>query len=103
MQTKTVVVFSKREFEHGFMPTKSLEAVEWLRDVIDTIPEEYRATAEIRVESGDDFGSSYAELTISYERPETAEEEKQRKADKAAYLAEERLRLQRQLDMLNKD
>jgi hypothetical protein len=100
-QTKTVTVFCKKSFEPGFMPTNALNAFAWLRGVIDTIPDEYRDTARIEVDSGSEYDVSFASLTISYERPETDAEETMREQERAAYRNRERQRLMLQLARLD--
>ena len=63
-----------------FMPywpstTQVFDFVDWLNGVVEKIPEEYRANAEIEIDSiGGYEGEHHAEVNISYERPETDEE-----------------------------
>lgn len=62
------------------LPILLVDAVQALSEDLLSIPVEYRASAEIDFEPGFEFGESYACVRITYERPETDEEEAERLA-----------------------
>lgn len=64
------------------LPRLLVDAVQTFSEDLLSIPEEYRQSAEMEFEPGYEFGESYACVQITYERPETPEEEKLRADDK---------------------
>ncbi len=81
-QEKTITVY---EEEYIFIPEKAKEFLEFWRDKLGLIPAEYIESAEIKIYLGyeqyDDGGFVVGKVT--YERPETDEEEEQRESDEA--------------------
>lgn len=72
--------------------------VDWLNEQLEEIPAEYRDSARVEIESvGGWEGEHHAEITITYERPETADEKAARhvreraRADEEERLAANRL------------
>ena len=70
IQNKRVTVFDQEQYGDDWFPDKLVEAIAWLNGKLLEIPEEYRDTAKIDVDSV----SSYAHVEIVYTRPETDEE-----------------------------
>lgn len=80
--TKRVSVLDAEQYEDGFPPGKLPDFMAWLAEHINRIPEEYRASAEIEIDSRGSYEDShYATIKISYVRPETDEEWDARKAN----------------------
>jgi hypothetical protein len=51
------------------------EFVEELQDLLDSVPEQWRPAVRIEFDRyGSDYDTSYGELTVHYERPETDDE-----------------------------
>lgn len=73
-----VTVFDKEEYDGEWPPVDAKEFIAWFNGKIESIPEEHRATAKIEIESKSSYGDSYANIKISYPRPETDEEEERR-------------------------
>lgn len=66
---------------------KVVSVIEWLQDVLDDVPAEYRDSVRIEIDSvGGYEGEHHTEVTIYYDRPETEEEHAARSA------AEKRMR-----------
>lgn len=74
------------------MPDELVGAIAWLQGQLDSIPAEHRGTARISFDERREYGESYANICITYERPETDDEWEARKAD-----LEERLAYHREL------
>jgi hypothetical protein len=51
-----------------------------LLDIRESIPAEYRDVAQCQIDSSVEWDSSTAEITVSYERPETPEETEMRES-----------------------
>jgi hypothetical protein len=67
-------------------------AIEWLQDLLETIPEEYREDSTFEVEYESDYdGGGDAYTRVYYDRPETDEEVVARIADSQARAARARL------------
>ena len=62
------------------LPRSLVDAVQTLSEDLLSIPAEYREDAEIDFDPGFEYGESYARVSITYERPETDEEEAERLA-----------------------
>lgn len=74
MKPKKIEIYSDTFYG---MPEKMIEFVEYFQDKLESIPEEYRESACVDIEAGDEYSSG--SLKIYYMRPETIEEEKFRK------------------------
>jgi len=57
---------------------KATEFIKWFQNKVDLIPSEYRDKAVIELTSSTVWDSSVVDLTISYTRPETIEEQQAR-------------------------
>lgn len=78
--TKTV-----QKHNAGFPSDDATACVAWFARVLNDIPEPYRAGATIDISSTSGYDEShYAEITVSYTRPETDEEEAEREAKEHA-------------------
>lgn len=80
------------------MPEKLLDWHDWVSERLSEIPEEYRKTAKIEIESRSSWEDSVeCNLVVTYNRPETAEETSERLAKQQLYQtsveAEEKRRL----------
>jgi hypothetical protein len=74
-QSVLVRVFEGDKYANEWPPEKLVEAVAWLADKLEGIPEQYRSEATFEISSSCSYeDSSYAEIEISYWRPETDEE-----------------------------
>lgn len=70
-----VNVIDAEQYDEGFPPSGLLDFSKWLQSKIDAIPEEYRETAQIEIESVSSYEDThYASISINYWRPETDEE-----------------------------
>lgn len=80
-QEKIVYLVSISGWDEKWPSTKPDEFIKWFQDKIALVPEEYRDTIEILLDSsrsggGDD--DTDPEIVISYKRPETDEEMEKR-------------------------
>ena len=78
MKQKTVYVGSLKDYQ---APSKPLEFIEKINQMLLSVPLEYRSTATLEIEAVDDYGDHYAEIDISYSRPETNIEKASRKSN----------------------
>ncbi len=72
-------------------PSKLTEAIEFLQDKLALVPDKYKDSAKLEIDSHEDYDSTTENITISYTRPATQEEITKRfeqdKARRAADLA----------------
>ena len=91
-----IEVFRKERYEGEWPEKNAIAFLAWFEEKINSIPEEFRGSAEVEIDSvslGE--GSSYALIEIYYSRPETKEEAKARELkqhDKAELLKQRELR-----------
>ena len=78
----TVTVFEDGHFEHK-MPELASEFMEFWRTKIDMVPEEFRVSAYIEIESTEEWGSAGISGKVSYKRPKTDEDKARDKEDSA--------------------
>ena len=74
------------------------DVIEILQHALNSVPDEYKNKAIICFDIDDYYGSSFL---ISYNRPNTPEEDEKLKSDLDAKKEEQRARLQKQLDALS--
>lgn len=105
MTETTKVVFLRKDVfgslsqDNKFEDDTLVEVIEWLQDCLEQIPEEYRATACIDVDSiGGYEGEHHTEIGIYYERPTTAEELAKQAAERRRYHEAELARHQQYAD-----
>lgn len=81
-QTITVQVFQAEQCDESFPRDLTVvEFIKWLEGHLASIPEEFRQSATVEIGSFSSWEDShYAEIEISYTRPETDEEVRQRRA-----------------------
>ena len=77
---KTVVVFKQEKYDGEWPPTAAVECIAWFAEKLATIPEAYRTTATIEIDSVGGEESHYGRIEISYTRPETDKEMNAREA-----------------------
>ena len=73
-----ITVFDKEQYDGEWPPEAAEEFIAWFVGKVETIPEEHRATATIELTSASSYDCSFANVEISYSRPETDEEEERR-------------------------
>ena len=71
---KTVTVYSSDVSYHNGPPDNLMELIEWLKGWAKEIPDEYMASSDVDIEAGMDYDIPYAEISITYTRPETDDE-----------------------------
>ena len=69
----------KRIIADDLPPTNLRARIEWLTDKLNSIPEPYRREAVVHMEAFEEYDCHLIEYTISYERPETDQEQADRK------------------------
>lgn len=67
-------------------PENLRDAIDWLQERLDSLPEDMREGAYVRFEEETYYDSSYVVMTIKGARPETDEEMSERLASEAARL-----------------
>ena len=94
-------VVSAEAYDPDFPPSDLAGFIAWAEGLLDDIPEEYRATATVEIGSvGSYYDSHYANIEVTYRRPETDEEWEARKKsvmDRANAAEEEERRILAQL------
>jgi hypothetical protein len=74
-QDITKSVFAAEQYDSDWPPTELLAFKGWIDEMLEQIPEQFHENASISIGSDSGYeGSSHANLTISYTRPETKEE-----------------------------
>lgn len=70
-----VVLVDAEQYDGGFPPESAEAFVDWLSDLIESVPEEFRGSTTIELNSSSGYeGSHYAHIKVAYRRPETDEE-----------------------------
>ena len=93
-----VEVFNEEQYDGEWPSENGAEFIAWFQEKLESIPQEFRGSAKIELDSVSGYeGSSYASIEIYYYRPETEEEAKVRES-KSQYRAE--LLRQRELRQL---
>ena len=95
--TVTVVDVSD---EHGpdWPPSNLVEFIAWVTNHMASIPSEFRAVARIEIGSTTSYDDAVANLTISYDRPATADEIARRNANAIRRAEEDVVRLRRAIE-----
>jgi hypothetical protein len=71
----TIVVLEQERYDGNWPPYNLLAAIEWFQARLAEIPEEYRHTATLDIDSVSGYGGShFAKIRIVYERPFTPED-----------------------------
>lgn len=84
--TVTVRQYGYGEDSAGFPPHSLPAAIQALQETLLEIPLEYRESAEVSFEPAWEYGESYEQVRITYERPETEAEEAARRSEERANL-----------------
>ena len=69
-----VTVLSSSPCYGEWFPEKLVDAIAWLNELLEEIPEEHRSQTIITVESETDYDGHNPRVVIAYRRPETDEE-----------------------------
>lgn len=77
--SQVIVLQTEGPYSVNWMPSKLTEAVQWLQNILNTIPEEHRDTAYIEISSESDYDGHNPSIEISYTRPASPAEIKKRK------------------------
>ena len=80
----TVREYGYGEKSAGYPPHKLTEAIQVFQETLLEIPPEYRNSTEVSFEPVWSYGESYEHVRITYERPETPEEEAARRSEERA-------------------
>ena len=72
---KTVTVVAEEQYGSDWPPNKPYEFMSWFQSKISLIPEEFRDSATIEIDSSTSYDSSHATIEIRFYRPETDAEE----------------------------
>ena len=72
------------QYDGDWPPSDAVGAMAWFQAKLDDIPDEFRSTAKIELDTTSRYDSSYATIEFSYVRFETDEEEAQREQQAAA-------------------
>lgn len=98
-----ITVFSQEQYGGDWPPVQAADFVAWFQGHVNGIPEQYRDTARIEIDSTSGWEDShYARIEISYKRPETDEELSARRATERARISEQEEAEKRQLAALKK-
>jgi hypothetical protein len=84
MKQQKTIRKTVEQYDADWPPEDAAGALAWFQQKLDCVPSEFRTTARIQIDSEESYGSSKATIEISYTRPETDEEEAQRKQQAAA-------------------
>lgn len=71
------------QYEGGWPPTDAPGFFAWVKAKLNDVPEAFRSTVRIELDSRGRYESTYATIEFSYVRPETDEEEAQREQQSA--------------------
>jgi hypothetical protein len=99
---KRVEVFSREQYDEPWPPEGLAEFREWVDDLLEGIPEEFRDSAKIQIDSTTSYGQSLATVTVSYVRPETDEEAARREHEERAGWEQQRNRLRHELEQIGR-
>lgn len=96
-----VHVFDAEHHDDNWPPSGLMEFSQWLQEQIAKIPEEFRETAAIEVDSVDGYeGSHYASISIVYWRPMTDDERAERARKEEEWRKQEEQRAREMYDHL---
>jgi hypothetical protein len=60
-------------------PSLLIDYIEWLKEKLEEIPEQFRDSAYVNIEASESYGNGRLEYYIKYTRPETDNERESRK------------------------
>jgi hypothetical protein len=93
--SQTVKLFEGRSYDEDFLPDNLIQAIGWLQSKLDSVPDEFKGSVTIEMESDSDCGP--VALTLAYQRPPTDDEvaarhaEYRKRTERDIALAKERL------------
>ena len=90
------------QYDGDWPPTDAPGFFAWLQAKLDDVPEAYRSTFRIEVDSTSRYDSTYATIEFGYVRPETDQEEAEREGQVAAQQERRRAQELRTLAELQK-
>ena len=93
-----VVLFRQGQYDGEWPPTNAIELVEWLNNHMASVPEQYRSSVYMEIDST----SHYATVKVAYRRPETDEELGARVARYEAALRDKEAHDRAEFDRLSK-
>jgi hypothetical protein len=94
-------IFGSMLKENKYSPDTLFQIRAWIDVLLEKIPAEFRDSAKMEIDSvGGYEGEHHAEVTVTYERPETAKETEARKAEEAATREEQEARERRMYEQL---
>ncbi len=70
-----------------YYSSSAADFIKLITDCISSMPAEYRDSARVDFEKEDEYGDTYCYLEISYDRPETDQEEAARIQQESAHYA----------------
>lgn len=97
MKKMKVESFTVESYDSYWPPEDAVGCVAWFQNLLEAVPQEYLHTAKIDIGNYKEYDDAYAQIRISYTRPETDAEEAERERRERA--AEEAAR-NRELQLL---
>lgn len=83
-QNITVTLYNDRAYS---LPSKVTDLKAWLDEKLAEVPAEFRDSADMEICTEDSYGDIYAQVTLTYSRPESDAEEAERLATQAQLAA----------------
>lgn len=68
-----VTVFNNRD-KYTSIPDKPEDLIAFIKDLLDSVPDEFKDSARIEFDAYPEYDSAYLEVDFYYYRPETEEE-----------------------------
>lgn len=81
---KNIKVFQSEQYDADFPSSNLVEFISEFKRHLESIPEEFRSGAVVEIDATSSYDSYYAQIEITYTRPETAAEEAARLGDETA-------------------
>lgn len=100
-KNKEIIIFDQEQYDGEWPPENAMKCLAWFSAKVEDIPQEFRSTAKIEIEGfGGYEGSAYANIKITYVRPETDEEVAERELKESNQKSQQELRERQQLAAL---
>jgi hypothetical protein len=100
--TRLITDYLVKETGYNPIPTKFKDAITYLQDLYNKIPEENQDSARINISVCSVYGDDYVGVEIYYSRPETDEETKTRIETETKFLEDEKKRIRNTLEYARK-
>jgi hypothetical protein len=97
MKDIRVTIFDQEKYGDDWPPTNALLCIKWFQAKIDSVPDEFKGSVSIDIDSTTSYDCDYAEIDMYYYRPETLQEEAIRAAEISS---RDKLEEQRELRVL---